>query len=159
MAFKDIAQSIKWADDEGPVFAYFSAHFAKGTDNADKAEHDTVRYAIGYLEANAGKLAGDLKTVFANADTRTTSIGDDGGVSFDGVNEGMELRPTLSYRLEVHADGTIGVQPKINGKPIGGLPVETLPGSSVGAGLLCAASSTTAYTVSLDRQPKIDVPK
>jgi hypothetical protein len=162
MAFDDIKKSIAWAQEGGRVFAYFTAHFATFSDDENKQEHDTVRYAIGYLQATSGMLAGELDTVFTNT-AKSKFVG-----SFndpqnpwhsEGTDEGMEPKPKLSYRLEVHADGTIGVQPKINGNPIGGMPVEKLDGEPVSIGLTRAASSTTAYAVSLDRQAKIVVPK
>ena len=48
---------------------------------------------------------------------------------------------------------------KINGKPVGAMPAEKLKGSEVSAGLLRAASSTTAYSVSLDRVEQAPFPK
>jgi hypothetical protein len=162
MAFEDVKDSIQWAKGGGPVHAYFAAHFASFDDDANKEQHDTVRYAIGYLAADGNRLAGDLPAVFANTATQTVvgSIDDPKHpLHLVGVNEGMEAKPRLSYRLEVYPDGTIGVQPKLDGKPIGGMPVEKLAGSAVSEGLLRAASSTTAFSVSLDRQAKPGIPK
>jgi hypothetical protein len=161
MAFDDIKQSIKWAQEGGQVFVYFTAHYGTYLDDQNRPEHDTVRYAIGYLQASGNSLAGDLTTVFANTD-KSKAVGDpedpNNPVHTVGIDEGMRPTPRLSYRLEVHADGTIGVQPKLDGKPIGGMPVEKLAGEAVGNSLTRAASSTTAFAVSLDRQPKTVIP-
>ncbi len=73
-------------------------------------------------------------SVFSNTDKSTLLV-----EGQDHVAEGMIHAKNLSYRLEIHEDGTIGVQCKLKGKPIGGMPVLTLASSSVSAGLLRAA--------------------
>lgn len=163
MAFEDIKQCIEWIEEPGSeefVDAYFTAHFAGTVDDPEKDERDMVHYATGRFKqtqtVNAvfltkKLLIGDLKTVFANTDVAKVLGG--------GITDGMVHKSNLSYRLEVHDDGVIGVQLKIAGHPVGGMPVQRLQGSSVSPGLLRAASTTTAYTVSLDRSRFGTAPK
>jgi hypothetical protein len=166
---KDVQDSIDWVSKGGLVGAYFTAHFAKPTDEAGKRDHDSVHYAFGTLfqvgKAEDGGLLdlggpifflfGDLSPVFVNTDVVKfmQSSGEQIGPT-TGFDEGMKPKTNLAVRLEVYEDGTIGVQQKMGGKSVGGLPVEKVKGSQINSGLIQAASKTTAYTVSLDRLGK-----
>lgn len=177
MAFEDIKESIAWAQAGEGVFAYFTAHSARTSDNHEAAEHDTVRYACGELEAVGNMLSGDLTAVFANTGVVKTppldasdpdvfipsgdpdleiDVGEDVG---EVISESMEYRPRLAYRLKLRPDGKISLRLKIDGKFSSSRPEVTVAGSSISPGLLHGASPTASYTVSLDRQDKIPPPK
>lgn len=156
MAFEDVKESIQWAKMDGTVVAYFTMHSASANDNEEKIDRDTVHYANGLLRPKGDALAGELGLVFANT-SKTGFVPAQAAPGADA--DAMERKTNLSYALELHADGTIGVQMKIAGRPVGNLPMKKLAGESVGTGLLRAADGTSAYTVSLDRRPRLQVPK
>lgn len=158
---QDIQDCMDYVNKGGLVAAYLTVHWGKATDDQSEKETDRVQYAFGtlrnvekedpnVLEGVLGKdksfLSGDLTTVFTNTGVKEVSL----DKPAKGIDEGMIHKRNLSWLLRVYNDGTIAVQPKIGGKPIGGFEPERLKGSAISPGVLQAASKTTAYSVSLD---------
>jgi hypothetical protein len=144
----EITQAIAWnqqstAQEHYPVMAYMTKHYGAGL-LGQTYPRDTVHYAAGDVyttDMRIPSLAGTLLSVSANTTDST-----------------MGAKPTLSYAVEIFANGTLRYVMQVNNKPVGGLPPKTVQATCVNNRLLTAMVGSEVITIGVAIQPPRAIP-
>ena len=148
MACNAFTNALAWAqkpttDKEFEVVVYFTKQFGYGENYA--AHKDTVIYASGEVYAQKSPtphLKGTLYVAINNE-----------------KEEMISYRPEYTCDVDIFEDGKVNYLMRLNGTPMGGIPIPTtVQTACVNGVLLTGASGSEVVTIGFARKTQ-DIPK